>query len=82
MLAPMLAKGVIACVADKTKPLFSPSANQRRNSCSGLPTAYQDLSTHHDWPVKKCHCAMTCHWFFLAEAISRDLEPEGSSRPT
>ena len=25
----------VACVADETKPLLSPSANQRRNSCSG-----------------------------------------------
>ena len=43
---------------------------------------YQDLSMHHDWPVKKGHCSMRCDWFLLADEISRDLEPEASSRPT
>ena len=23
------------------------------NLCSGSPPVYQDLSTHHDWPVKR-----------------------------
>ena len=28
----------------------------RRNPCSGLPAVYPDLSTRHDWPVKKGLC--------------------------
>ena len=32
---------------------LSASAKQRRNPCSGFPPVYQDLSRHHDWPVKK-----------------------------
>ena len=32
---------------------LSPSAKQYRNSCSGPPPVYQDLSTAHDWPFKK-----------------------------
>ena len=32
---------------------LSPSAKQCRNSCSGPPPEYQDLSAGHDWPVKK-----------------------------
>ena len=32
---------------------LSPSAKQRQNPCSGFPPVYQDLSTRHDWPVKK-----------------------------
>ena len=34
----------------------TPSAKQRRNPCSGLPAVYPDLSTRHDWPVKKGLC--------------------------
>ena len=32
---------------------LSLSAKKRQNPCSGLPPVYQDLSTCHDWPVKK-----------------------------
>ena len=32
---------------------LTPSAKQRQNPCSGLPAVYPDLSTRHDWPVKK-----------------------------
>ena len=42
----------VARDSDETKLWLSPSAKQRRNPCSGPPTVYQDLSTHHDWPVK------------------------------
>ena len=35
------------------------SAKQRRNYCSGPPTVYQDLSTRHDWPVKKAIVDLT-----------------------
>ena len=38
----------------------TPSAKQRRNPCSGLPAVYPDLSTRHDWPVKKGLC-FVCH---------------------
>ena len=33
--------------------LLSPSAKQRQNPCSGPSPVYQDLSTRHDWSVKK-----------------------------
>ena len=28
------------------------SAKQRRTPCSGPPPVFQNLSTHHDWPVE------------------------------
>ena len=42
--------------ADEIKLWLTPSAKQRRNPCSGLPAVYPDLSTRHDWPVKKDLC--------------------------
>ena len=39
--------------ADEIKLWLTPSAKQRRNPCSGPPAVYPDLSTRHDWPVKK-----------------------------
>ena len=42
--------------ADEIKLRLTPSAKQRRNPCSGLPAVYPDLSTRHDWPVKKGLC--------------------------
>ena len=39
--------------ADEIKLLLTPSAKQCRNPCSGLPAVYPDLSTRHDWEVKK-----------------------------
>ena len=33
--------------------LVSPSVKPCQNLCSGPSTVYQDLSTCHDWPVKK-----------------------------
>ena len=38
---------------------LSPSTKQRRNSCSGPPPVYQDLSADHDWPVKKAIVNLT-----------------------
>ena len=35
----------VACTADETKLLLSPSAKQRLNPCSGSPPENQDLST-------------------------------------
>ena len=32
---------------------LSPSAKKRQNPCSQPPPVFQDLSTHHDWRVKK-----------------------------
>ena len=46
--------------ADEIKLWLTPSAKQRRNPCSGLPAVYPDLSTRHDWPVKKGLC-FVCH---------------------
>ena len=48
-----------SCVSlrgDEIKLWLTPSAKQRRNPCSGLPAVYPDLSTRHDWPVKKGLC--------------------------
>ena len=42
--------------ADEIKLWLTPSAKQRRNPCSGLAAVYPDLSTRHDWPVKKGLC--------------------------
>ena len=37
----------------ETKLWLSPFAKQCQNPCSRYPPVYQDLSTFHDWPVKK-----------------------------
>ena len=47
---------MISLRTDEIKLWLTPSAKQRRNPCSGLPAVYPDLSTHHDWPVKKDLC--------------------------
>ena len=54
--------------ADKIKLWLTPSAKQRRNPCSGLPAVYPDLSTRHDWPVKKGLC------FVLFVVIANQVE--------
>ena len=46
--------------ADEIKLWLTLSAKQRQNPCSGLPAVYPDLSTRHDWPVKKGLC-FVCH---------------------
>lgn len=46
---------------------LSPSANQRRNPCSGFPAVYQVLSTRHGSPLKKATVQ-------LAYQIERKLE--------
>ena len=46
----------ISLRADEIKLWLTLSAKQRRNPCSGLPAVYPDLSTRHDWPVKKGLC--------------------------
>ena len=43
----------VVYVTEETKLRLSPSAKQRQNPCSGPPPVYKDLSTRHDWPVKK-----------------------------
>ena len=43
----------VDCTTDETKLWLSPFAKQHQNPCSGYPPAYQDLSTRHDWPIKK-----------------------------
>ena len=54
--------------ADEIKLWLTPSAKQRRNPCSGLPAVYPDLSTRHDWPVKKA--------FVLFVVIANQVEGE------
>ena len=51
-----LGTGGISRRADEIKLWLTPSAKQHRNPCSGLPAVYPDLSTRHDWPVKKGLC--------------------------
>ena len=57
MIAAFTNRGIILRMnsmrADEIKLWLTPSAKQRRNPCSGLPAVYPDLSTRHDWPVKK-----------------------------
>ena len=48
-----LADDSIACTTDKTQLWLSPSAKWCRNLCSGPSNVHQDLSTCHDWLVKK-----------------------------
>ena len=50
----------ISLRADEIKLWLTPSAKRRRNPCSGLPAVYPDLSTRHDWPVKKSLCFVCC----------------------
>ena len=47
---------ILSLRADEIKLWLTSSAKQRRNPCSGLPAVYPDLSTRHDWPVKKVLC--------------------------
>ena len=42
-----------ALVTDETKLQLSSSEKKRQNPCSGSLPVYQDVSTRHDWPVKK-----------------------------
>ena len=51
---PVIVAVVLACATEETKPLIwlSPSANQRK-SLFWVPPVNQDLSTPHDWSVKK-----------------------------
>ena len=44
---------LLSCATDEAKLWLSPSAKQHRNTCSGSPPVYQDLSTRHDRSVKK-----------------------------
>ena len=45
---------LLAFSIDGTKLLVkSMCPSQRRNPCSGPLSVYQDMSMHHDWPVKK-----------------------------
>lgn len=43
----------VDCTTCETKLWLSPVAKQCQNPCSRYPPVYQDLSTFHDWPVKK-----------------------------
>ena len=47
----------------------SPSAKQRRNSCSGPPPDYQDLSASHDWPVKNPLSICQSGWREIRNAL-------------
>ena len=46
-------RNIAACDTDETKLWFSQSAKQCQTPWSGFPPEYKDLSTCHDWPVKK-----------------------------
>ena len=46
----------LSLCADEIKLWLTSSVKQRQNPCSGLPAVYPDLSTRHDWPVKKGLC--------------------------
>ena len=68
----------VGCATDETKLWLSLSAKQCRNPCSGSPPVYQDLSMHHDWPVKKAIVdfsnRLKGNWnCFSANLLSQDL---------
>ena len=54
----------LACAADKTKPLL---VRLRASPCSLPPAVYEDLSTRHDWPVKRAIVS-------LANQVERKFE--------
>ena len=43
----------VDCTTYETKLWLSPFTKQCQNPCSRYPPVYQDMSTFHDWPVKK-----------------------------
>ena len=43
----------VVYVTEETKLWLSPSVKQCQNPWSGPPPVYKDLSTRHDWRVKK-----------------------------
>ena len=43
----------VVYVTEETKLWLSPSVKERQNPWSGPPPVYKDLSTRHDWRVKK-----------------------------
>ena len=47
-----MANQELTCATDEPKLWLSPSVKQHQNPCSGPLPVYQDLSMHHDWPVK------------------------------
>ena len=67
----LFSTALVQCIslrADEIKLWLTPSAKQRRNPCSGPPAVYPDLSTRHDWPVKK--------GFVLFVVIANQVEGE------
>ena len=44
---------MVAFATDETKPLFKYVCQPAPKSLFCSPAVYQDLSTRHDWPVKK-----------------------------
>lgn len=61
---------LFACATDGIKHLIIHScAKHHQNTWFGYPPVYQDLSTHHDWPVKKSHC-----WFAKWIRLKRNLK--------
>ena len=50
---PVTVAVVVACATDETKPLVKSVCESARKSLFWAPPLYQDLSTRHDWSVKK-----------------------------
>ena len=50
---PVTVAVVVACATEETKPLVKSVCESARKSLFRAPPVYQDLSTRHDWPVKK-----------------------------
>ena len=50
---PVTVAVVVACATDETKPLVKSVCESARKSLFWAPPVYHDLSTRHDWSVKK-----------------------------
>ena len=50
---PVTVAVVVACATNETKPLVKSVCESARKSLFWAPPLYQDLSTRHDWSVKK-----------------------------
>ena len=50
---PVTVAVVVACATNETKPLVKSVCESARKSLFWAPPVYQDLSTRHDWSVKK-----------------------------
>ena len=73
---------LVACSADVIKPWLVTSTKQHQNPCSETPTVYQDLSTHHDWPVKNAIVDLSIRLKGNSKHTSNPVPRVSPTRPT